>query len=176
MNSASRRWLAALSMSFGGLLHCGDEAPEPPPPPPPPPRAALAPDSLLEGNIDAFGLKMPAGTTRRRSAPGSMTFSVAAPFERVTEYLEARLGRPTVERKESKVTFSGGHLLGVEPKTFVYVSVKRASFASEVLVRLEDDPSAVAASSVAGPIDSAHAPSTSLPEGTHPVMADGMPP
>jgi hypothetical protein len=52
-----------------------------------------------------------------------------------TKLLEAK-----VDHRAKKVTFTNARVAGVEPATRVYVSVKRASLTSDVLVRLEPEP------------------------------------
>jgi hypothetical protein len=86
---------------------------------------------------------MPAGTTVRRRTPGSVTFSVPAPFEKTTDFLRTKIEGATVDNRAKKVTFTGGRVAGVEPATRVYVSVKRTSLTSEVLVRLEPETTSV---------------------------------
>jgi hypothetical protein len=136
---------ALLVGASAAFLHCRDVPREPAPSATTPrARAVLDPGSLEEGRIDAFGLKMPAGTTVRRRTPSSVTFSVPAPFERVTDFVRAKLRDATVDQQAKKVTFTGAYLVGVQPATRVYVSVKRASLTSEVLVRLEPEVTAEA--------------------------------
>jgi hypothetical protein len=82
---------------------------------------------------------MPAGTTVRRRAPGSVSFSVPAPFDEVRDYLRTKLTDGTVDSQAKKVTFTDARVRGVDPVSRVYVSLRRASLTSEVLVRAEPD-------------------------------------
>jgi hypothetical protein len=133
--------VALLVVASAALGHCRDVPSEPGRAPTPPrARATLAAGSLDEGSIEAFGLKMPAGTTVRRRTPGSVSFSVPAPFEKVTDFMRTKLLEAKVDHRAKKVTFTNARVAGVEPATRVYVSVKRASLTSDVLVRLEPGP------------------------------------
>jgi hypothetical protein len=127
---------------FGGaaivLVGCSDPAPEPPPAPAPRSAAQLAPDALLEGRIEAFGLRLPAGSILKRRTPTTLTAEVPARLEATLDYVRVRT--KATERKKGKRVFFDDATLVDGPSTKVRIVLRESTVATELTVSQLDAP------------------------------------
>ncbi len=96
-------------------------------------------DGLEEGPLDAFGLKLPARSTVKRSTPSTVVVEVPANSKRTLEYLKARLTSPGGESDAKKTVFEQAEFTAAPGKKFRVV-VKPTSMTTEVTVRREPEP------------------------------------
>ena len=122
------------------LAACSEPVPQLTPPSAQPSTAPLLKaDGLEEGTIEAFGLKLPARSTVKRSTHTTMVVEVPANTQRTLDYLTARLAKHEVETDPHKTVLEGVELAQAPGKKFRIV-VKSTSMTTEVTVRREPDP------------------------------------
>lgn len=120
------------------LVGCSDPASEPPPAPVPRSAAQLGPEALLEGRIDAFGLRLPAGAILKRRTPTTLTVEVPARLEATLDYVRART--KGTERKKGKRVFIDDATIIDGPSTKVRFVLREFSVATELTVSQLDAP------------------------------------
>ena len=93
------------------LAACSEPVPQLTPPSAQPSTAPLLKaDGLEEGTIEAFGLKLPARSTVKRSTHTTMVVEVPANTQRTLDYLTARLAKHEVETDPHKTVLEGVEL------------------------------------------------------------------
>ena len=124
------------------LAACSEPVPQLAPPSAPPSSAPLPKaDGLEEGTIEAFGLKLPARSTVKRSTPSTMVVEVPANTERTLDYLKARLAKHE-EQTDPRKTVLEGVELAQAPGAKFRIVVKQTSMTTEVTIRREPDAQA----------------------------------
>jgi hypothetical protein len=109
--------------------------------PPPPPKASarpvdrLAPGELKEGDIDAFGLKVPHGLRLHFRGPDRVEADGDIPAERVANYVRMRTKAQSVELGAARTVFEQAKVLGVESDRRLRIEVVTVRYRTRLIVR-----------------------------------------
>ncbi len=134
--------VAALGV-VSWIVGCSDPPPEQPAPTAPRSATQLAPDALMEGRIDAFGLRLPEGSAVKRRTPGTLTVEVPASLDKTLDYVRART-KGTEQRKGKRVFIENATMLEGS-STKLRIVLRASSVATEVTVstlesEVDDEP------------------------------------
>lgn len=92
----------------------------------------IDPNELLEGKVDAFGLKMPMRASVTKHTPDWVLLDLPYPLERVSSYLRVRLEAGSVDVGPSRTVFREATVKTGDPNHRFEVVVSRVGGASRV--------------------------------------------
>lgn len=133
--------LAAVALA--AAAGCGDTAPEPPAGASVAPKRpdAVDPSGLLEGPLDAFGLRLPLRSTIARRTADTVVVEVPFAFEPVSNYLRARLQTDQVDIGPKQTIFNEARLVNGESKRTFHVILVRTAQTARLTVMVNTGPS-----------------------------------
>lgn len=85
----------------------------------------VEPDALVEGSIEAFGVKMPKDSVVQEETPSRISVVVPYSIERVATYFRERLSADSVDVGPRRTIFENARLKGVAGGVPANVSVNR---------------------------------------------------
>ncbi len=94
---------------------------------------AVDPDALVEGNVVAFGVRLPAGSEITGEDPFGLQATVPHSLEKVSSYMRVRLDAKAVETGPQRTVFIDARRLGAtEKEPHLKIIVARDNFGTKL--------------------------------------------
>lgn len=107
-----------------------------------PAAASVDPNSLVEGEAEIFGMRLPTRTSVNRQTPLSAGAQIPWPFDRVASYFRERLDAESIEVGPRNTIFRHAKIKGDTSGETYNVVVKRTGHTAEVAFRKDSRPGA----------------------------------
>jgi hypothetical protein len=124
-------WLVLLL--FAGVSACGPSDQGPPPPSSAVVFGEVDPEALVEGNVVALGVRLPAGSEITGEDPFGLQATVPYSLEKVSSYMRAHVEAKSVETGPQRTVFIDARHLGAGGKEpHLKIIVARHQFGTQL--------------------------------------------
>jgi len=124
-------WLVLVM--FAGVSACGPSDQGPPPPSSAVVFGDVDPEALIEGNVVALGVRLPAGSEITGEDPFGLQATVPHSLEKVSSYMRAHVDAKSVETGPQRTVFIDARRVGAgEKEPHLKIIVARHQFGTQL--------------------------------------------